>query len=161
MVRSVKAQIRKPPKVFQLEVHPDEKDLTYSIKAGGKCDPKKCWHRMAIHKKMERRAPGENHRVIVDAGHARLHYKGWRYIADQPQHVKRSILLFDKERYDLLHIRNYKLQFRRTTRVVPVPRERQDQINEARRQRIAAGGNEYRRNYPNMKKRVEGFAMTY
>jgi hypothetical protein len=43
--------------------------------------------------------------------------------------------------------------------VIPIPRARQDQINKARRERIAAGGNEYRRSYPSMRKRVEGFAL--
>ena len=100
--------------------------------------------------------PGENHHVRVDAGHVRINYQGWRYIADAPRHVKRSLMLFDKKLYEQVHIRAYTLRFRRTTKIVAIPRERQDQINAARKERAAAGYAD--RRYPNLRKRVEGFS---
>jgi hypothetical protein len=37
--------------------------------------------------------PGAPHHVRVDAGHIKTNYRGWRYIADTPRHVKRSLML--------------------------------------------------------------------
>jgi hypothetical protein len=114
---------------------------------------------MAIFDLMEKLAPGENHHIRVDAGHVRLNHRGWRYIADVPRHVKLSLMLFDARRFNEVRVRTYKLRFKRTTKIRPISRERQDQVNAARKDRIAAGGNEHRRGYPNLHKRVVGFSM--
>jgi hypothetical protein len=158
MKRSPKAQPKGPPKAFRLKVTPDREHLNKAIEANGVCDPKKCWHRMGVYDQMEQLEPGANHHIHVDAGHTQLHFQGWHYIADMPRHVKLSMLLFDAKQFDKVRVRSYVLNFRRVRKVIKVPRERQDQINAARRERIAAGGDEYRRGYPNLRKRVVGFS---
>lgn len=67
-------------------------------------------------------------------------------------------MLFDLKRYEEVRVRSYTLRFRRTTKVISVTRERQDQINAARLKRIAAGGDEKKRKYPNLRARVAGFS---
>jgi hypothetical protein len=147
-------------KGFQLAVLPNREDLNKAIAVNGFCHPKKCWHRMAVYSLMEHLEPGADHHVRVDAGHIKVNYRGWRYSADTPVHVKRSLMLFDAKRYDEVYIRTYKLRFRRTTKIIPISRARQDQINTARKERIAAGGDETRRGYPNLRKRVSGFSLS-
>ena len=81
---------------------------------------------------------------------------GWRYVADTPKHVKRSLMLYDAKLYDNIRIREYTLAFRRTTKIIPLTQERKDQINDARRRRIAEGRPD--RKYTSLRKRVEGFS---
>jgi hypothetical protein len=143
---------------FAMTVIPSRECLLKSIDDNGFCDPTKCWHKVAISAVMAVWAPNEKSKVRVDAGHIKVNYRGWRYVANTPLHVKRSLLLFDKKRYDEVRIRPYTLRFQRNTKIVAVTRERRDQINANRTARIAAGGDERKRNYPNMRKRVEGFS---
>jgi hypothetical protein len=145
-------------KGFSLAVMPTRQALDKAIDQNGFCDPRKCWHFVAINALMERLEPEAKHHVRVDAGHIKTNYRGWRYIADTPRHVKRGLMLFDLRRYDEVYIRQYTLRFRRTTKIIPISRDRQDQINLARAKRIAAGGDEHKRNYPDLHKRVEGFS---
>jgi hypothetical protein len=145
-------------KGFALSILPTREELDKAINADGFCEPKKCWHFVAISFLMDRLDPGENHRVRIDGGHVKINYRGWRYVADTPRHVKRSLMLFDAKRYQEVYIRQYTLRFRRSTKIIPPSRERQDQINAARLKRIAAGGDEKQRRYPNLRKRIEGFS---
>lgn len=140
-------------KIFTLEILPTRECLNEAISYDGFCDPRKCWHFVAINAMMERLEPSAKHHVRVDGGHIKLNYRGWRYIADTPRHVKRSLMLFDLHRYNEVNIRKYSLRFRRTTKIIPVTRERQDQINAAR---IAAGKPVHR--VYDLKKRIEGFS---
>ena len=144
-------------KGFLLTVTPDKDSLDEAIAANGFCNPTDCWHYVAISKVMEKKAPGERHHVRVDAGHIKLNYKGWRYIADTPRHVKRSLLLFDKGRYNEVRVRPYNLRFKRTTKIVETTDQRKHQINIARLARAAAGRPD-KKNYPSLRKRVEGFS---
>lgn len=145
-------------KGFTLAVLPNKDQLDEAISQNGRCSPTECWHYVAIAKLMEEMAPGERHHVRVDAGHVKLNYRGWRYIADTPRHVKRSLMLFDKGRYDEVYVREYQLRFRRTTKIKAANTKRKAQINAARRARIAAGSDEPRRNYQNLRARIEGFS---
>ena len=145
-------------KGFLMTVNPNREALDEAISYNGFCDPRKCWHFVAISAEMEQLEPGAKHFVRVDAGHIKVNYRGWRYLADVPRHVKRGLLLFDRKLYDQVYIRQYKLRFHRTTKIIPISQERQDQINADRVKRIAAGGDEHKRKYPNMRKRVEGFS---
>lgn len=140
---------------FSLPVTPDVDHLNRSIAAGGKCDPSSCWHNVAISALMQAIDPAGQHRIRVDAGQVRLNYKGYRYVADTPHHVKVSLLRFDREQYEALRARPYTLLFRRNTKIAHVTPERQGQINKARRARVAGGE---KRSYPSMRKRVEGFS---
>lgn len=144
-------------KGFMLDVMPSKDCLDSAIAANGQCNPTKCWHFVGINKLMDKLAPGERHHVRVDAGHIKLNFGGWRYVADTPVHVKRSLMLFDAGRYDDLYIRRYKLRFRRTTKIKEATAERKQQINAARQARIAAGSDEPHRVY-NLRARVEGFS---
>ena len=145
-------------KGFMLDVLPSKDCLDEAIAANGKCNPTECWHFVAINKLMDRFASNERHHVRVDAGHIKLNYRGWRYVADTPRHVKRSLMLFDRGRYNEVHIRSYTLRFRRTTKIVATTLRRKEQINAARRARIAAGSNEPQRDYSGLRKRVAGFS---
>jgi hypothetical protein len=144
-------------KGFAMAVMPERKYLDKAIENQGFCNPSKCWHKVAIASIVDAWGPVNSPHIRVDAGHVKLNYRGWRYIADTPLHVKRSLMLFDKKRYDEVHIREYTLRFRRTTKVIRVSRERQDAINASRSARIRAGSNE-RKKYsgPTMRDRVVG-----
>jgi hypothetical protein len=145
-------------KGFSMAVMPERKYLDAAIEDNGFCEPSKCWHKLAIAAIVLAWAPKETAHVRIDAGHVKLNYGGWRYVADTPRHVKRSLMLFDKKRYDEVYIREYVLRFRRTTKIVPLTPARQQQINAARDARLAAGSNEDKRSYPNFRKRIEGFS---
>lgn len=147
-------------KGFLLSVLPSRDALDEAITANGFCDPTDCWHYVAISALMEELQPGARHHVRVDAGHVKLIYRGWRYIADTPRHVKHSLMLFDKKRYSEVRVREYNLRFRRTTKIQIVSERRRDEINTARKARIAAGGDEQRRykGRPSLRKRIEGFS---
>lgn len=145
-------------KGFAMIVTPDRGSLEKAIEADGFCDPRRCWHKVAIASTVSVWDPIGKHHVRVDAGHIKLNYKGWRYVADTPRHVKRSLLLFDRKRYDEVRIRPYTLRFHRSTKVVAITEERRNEVNAARNARVKAGGDERKRKYPDMRKRVEGFS---
>lgn len=155
---SAKASPKVGAKSFKMDVLPSTDDLNDALASNGRCSPTDCWHFMAISKIMERLAPGQRHKVKVDAGHIKVNLHGWRYISDTPRHVKRSLMLFDAGRYDEVRIRKYRLHFRRLRRVYKASEDRKTQINSARAARIAAGSGEERRKYPNLRARVEGFS---
>lgn len=142
-------------KGFQLVVLPSRDSLEEAVAANGQCHPRRCWHYVAINKLMEQWEPGAKHYVRVDAGHIKLNYQGWRYIADTPLHVKRSLMLFDLGRYDEVHVREYSLRFRRTTKVTGLTKEQREHKSKMRAERIAHHGPE--KTY-NLRKRVEGFS---
>jgi hypothetical protein len=142
-------------KSFSLEVLPDRDHLETALSENGQCNPTDCWHYVAITALMDALAPGEKHNVKVDAGHIRLNYRGWRYVADTPRHVKRSLMLFDLGRYDEVRIKCYKLRFRRTTRIMPVSDARKAYMRDKQRARRAVGN---RKNDRTLRARVEGFS---
>lgn len=145
-------------KGFLLKVTPSRDCLQEAIAQNGFCCPSKCWHYVAINKLMEQFEPGVKHHVRVDAGHIKLNYQGWRYIANTPRTVKRSLMLFDLKRYDEVHIREYSLRFQRTTKIIPFSKERKAQIYAARDRRIEEGRDYYPRPAVSLRKRVEGFS---
>ena len=159
MSTTVKATPKVGTKGFQLKaVLPTKDCLDEAIASNGFCSPRKCWHFVAINKLMDRLEPGTKHHVRVDAGHIKLNYKGWRYVADTPRHVKRSLMLFDKKRYNEVYVRPYTLHFRRTTKILPYTKERQKQIDAAREKRIVEGRDNYQSPPVSLRKRVEGFS---
>jgi hypothetical protein len=141
---------------FAMSVTPCQECLNKAVAEGAFCRPDKCWHKLEIASTLNRWDPTGKHHVRVDAGHIKFNLWGWRYVADSPRHVKRTLLLFDKKRYDEIRIRNYTLRCRRTTRIMPLTDERKEQINQARYKRIAAGKPD--RSYPSMRDRVVGFS---
>lgn len=141
-----------------LKVLPTRDCLQKAIDANGFCGPKECWHFVAINKLMERWEPKARHHVRVDAGHIKLNYRGWRYVADTPRHVKHSLMLFDKKLYDNVYIRRYSLRFRRTTKILEYTKARKAQIDAARDRRIAEDRDHYPRPPKSLRARVEGFS---
>lgn len=147
-------------KGFSLAVFPSREALAEAIAANGFCDPRNCWHHVAISAVLQKLAPDDRHRVHVDGGHIKINYCGWRYIADTPRQVKRSLMLFDLKRYEEVRVKEYNLHFRRTTKIIQASPERKAQINAARRARIAAGSDEpYRyKGRPTLRMRVAGMS---
>lgn len=158
MSNTSKARPREGIKGFQLKVLPTRDCLEKAISHNGFCEPGKCWHFVAINKLMEQIEPGEKHHVRIDAGHVKLNYRGWRYVANTPRHVKISLMLFDKRKFDDVYIRQYSLRFQRTTKITPYSEERQAQIYAAREKRVAEGRDNYARPVTSLRKRVEGFS---
>jgi hypothetical protein len=109
-----------------------------------------------------------NHHTRVDAGHVRAHIKGFHAKADLPKKGKANLILFDSEekarrqaeKDGKLFLSKVKpfgliLNFALGRKVTKFTRERQTQINEARRRRTAAGKKE--RRYT-LRQRIIGFA---
>jgi hypothetical protein len=145
-------------KGFSMSVMPAREHLDKAINQDGFCDPAKCWHKVAIAAIADGWKPGGPTKVVVDAGHIKMTYRGWRYVADTPRHVKLSLMLFDKKRYDDVNIRNYTLRFHRVKKVEKMSEKDKIRINANRELRVAAGSDERTRRYPDMRKRVEGFS---
>ena len=159
MLKSPKVKSPRPgTKGFQLKVTPSKDCLEEAIGQNGFCNPRKCWHFVAVNKLMEQLEPGAKHHVRVDCGHIKLNYGGWRYIANTPRTVKRSLMLFDAKRYDEVYIREYSLRFERTTKILPYTSKRKKQIDLARERRIAEGRDNYPQPPVSLRKRVEGFS---
>lgn len=148
------------PEKLMIDVTPNREALDVAIANNGACSPTDCWHYVEINRVMEEMAPGERHHIRVDAGHVKLNYRGYRYIADVPLSVKRSLMRFDQKLYDEVTCRKYKLRFRRTSKIVKSSAERKAAINQARKDRIAAGADEPRRykGKPTLRTRIEGFS---
>lgn len=159
---------------FNMYVRPNKKALIEAIEQNGACDPNKCWHKVSIIAILRKwQSETRLDWVRVDAGHVKIRYKGWWYLADQARSAKESLLLFDiasqapaperQKKYDLLQPRPYTLNFRRQNKVSKKPdaeaRERLDKLNahdndaeeNARRKRA-----DYKKD---MHLRVVGYAM--
>lgn len=147
-------------KTFNMNVIPSKEALEKAIADNGMCKPSKCWHKVAIFAILIAWFPDARaNDVKVDAGHIRLNYRGWRYIADTPKHVKRSLMLFDKEFYERLSIRAYILKFRRTTKIVPITaKQRAENAAEYRRRRNQGWVPPRPPEGTSLRKRVEGFS---
>lgn len=154
-----KVAIPKPgAKGFSLTVLPTRGCLATAIESNGFCHPRLCWHFVAINKLMDVLEPGAKHYVRVDAGHIKVNYRGYRYVADTPAHVKRSLMLFDAGRYDEVRIRQYAVRFRRTSRIEEYTEARKEQLIAARRVRVAEGRDSYAPPPVSLRKRVAGFS---
>lgn len=146
-------------KGFAMLVMPSRDHLEAAIADNGFCHPSKCWHKVAIFAILLAWFPGARaNDVKVDAGHIKLNYRGWRYIADTPRHVKRSLMLFDAKRYDEVHVREYTLRFRRTTKIVSATAAQRKQFSDRYFERIAGGWVPPKSGNPSLKKRVAGFS---
>jgi hypothetical protein len=108
--------------------------------------------KIAIERALRLVDPKTDHKVRVDSSGVKFNYDGYRFTAPLPPVTKRAMLLFDSE--EVLQKRaektgeafqskvrphRYKLIAVKGTKIIPMTPERQKQINEARRRRIAAG----------------------
>ena len=120
----------------------------------GKCGlSAKCMHKVAIERALRSLDPkGGDHRTKVDGGKIKFNLNGYRWEAMSPKVVKMTLIKFDRERKARAKAERAGLKFEskvepvtyrveaiRKNKVEPFTRERQEQINEARRRRVAAG----------------------
>lgn len=120
----------------------------------GKCGLKAhCMHKVAIERTLRNIDPkGGDHRVRVDNGHVIFNLRGHHWRGDLPKRAGQNLLQFDHERnarakaerngvefVSKVVPHSYRLEMERRGAIKPLTRERQEQINEARRKRIAAG----------------------
>ena len=155
---SLKTVRRRAKEEILLDVECTVDDLNAAIRLDGRCTPDRCQHKVAISRALFAIDSDGTHHVRIDGGHVKFNFRGYRYVADTPRAVKRSLMLFDKGEYSSLHPMKYKLRAHRTTKIIPNTKERKAQINAARKARIAAGGDEHHRKYSNLKARIAGFS---
>jgi len=132
-----------------LTVHVIQRDIDE-----GKCGLiSKCMHKVAIERELRRRDPrGGDHRVRVDGSVVRFNLHGHRYEAILPKTPKKNLIQFDHERRpreraekkgetfkSKVQPHKYRIEATKGRAIVPFTRERQDQINAARRRRVDAG----------------------
>lgn len=133
----------------------------------------RCMERLAITRSLWELDPDcPNHHVKVDASAITFHYQGYHWeMAPIPKVTKKSLMLFDHERVPRITAKkqgvefisqvkphSYTVKAVRGKRIENTTRERQDQVNEARRQRIAvhrAAGQKTERTY-DFRRRVAG-----
>ena len=95
----------------------------------------------------------------VDGGKVRFIYDGYRWRAPTPMVAKDALILFDKKKRHLIKPHRYKLKAERGSKVLPLTRERKDQINEARQRRLAEGRPDKVHDAKTVHQRVVGLAM--
>lgn len=144
--------------------------VTQSHIEDGKCGLRnQCMARVAMEAYLRALDPTHyNHHTKVDAGHISFHYQGHRYVGDTPKEVKGALTQYDKEKKARDRAKKNGVPFEskvkpfaftmvaeRRSKIVRFTAERQAQINEARRRRIAAGKPEKRYT---LRERIVGFA---
>jgi len=77
--------------------------------------------------------------VRVDGASIKYNLGGWRWEAKTPLVAKRALIDFDDKNFHLIQPHEYVLIAERTTKIYPMTPERQAQVNEARRVRVAEG----------------------
>lgn len=111
------------------------------IDGGVACNASKCMHKVAIARTLDKIDPKfGHHKVRVDAGLIKFNMGGFRWEGKTPKPARRTLIMFDNEKTrPEVKPHSYKVVAARTTKIKKVSPERQRQINEARRQRIANG----------------------
>lgn len=132
--------------------------------------PGRCMEKIAIERALREIDPkGGDHKVRIDAGIVKFKLRGHRWSAPTAKIAKVSLIQFDKEDKTRNKARKlgetfeskvkphqYKLQAVKGEKISPMTPERQKQINEARRKRIAEGRPD--KTTYNLHKRVVGLA---
>jgi hypothetical protein len=98
----------------------------------------------------------------VDGKFIKFNYGRYRWRATTPNTAKNSMLDFDNpKRHHLVKPHRYTVNAVRGTKITPFTRERQDQVNEARRVRIAEGRRDKDYGRRTTHQRVIGMAAGY
>jgi hypothetical protein len=132
--------------------------------------PGKCMEKIAIERAARELDPkGGDHKVRIDAGRVKMKLRGYQWEGATPKIAKVSLIQFDKEERQRNRARKigedfesrvkphqYKLVMVKGAKINPMTPERQKQINEARRKRVAEGKPD-KTSY-NLHKRVVGLA---
>lgn len=136
---------------------------------GGKCClVAKCMEKVSIERALRDLDPkGGDHKVRVDAGVVKFNLRGHHWHGILPKMPKVKLVQFDKERkarmkaerqglkfVSKVEPHQYTLEAQKGSAIVPFTRERQEQVNEARRRRVAAGKPDKHRY--DLRYRVEG-----
>ena len=105
----------------------------------GKCrDPHRCMERVAIQRALESLlGEGKVERLRLDGAQIKFNYDGYRWAATTPKTAKKKLIEFDHNRPVGPH--HYKVIVIRGTKIQKANPQRQEQINRARRARVAAG----------------------
>jgi hypothetical protein len=135
-------------------------DVTQGDIDNGECRlTSQCMEKVAIARTLMNQFRGKSDaelRVRVDAGHIRFNLRGCRWLADTPKIAKVSLIKFDRKETVKPH--SYVVVARRVSKIKTRSRERQNQINAARRARIRAGKPDKLYNRKTLRKRIVGFA---
>jgi hypothetical protein len=148
----------------RVQVHVLQRDID-----GGKCMLiSLCMHKVAIERALRDLDPkGGDHKVRCDTGLVKCNLSGHRWHGILPRTPKLALLQFDKERrarakaeregrafVSKVKPHRYILEIQKGAAVLPFTRERQEQINEARKRRVAAGKPDKKRY--DLRYRIEG-----
>ena len=140
---------------FKFKVHVTQADIDH-----GECRvATRCMEKVAIARTLMNEFRGKSDaemRVRIDAGHIKFNLRGARWIADTPKIAAFSLKKFDRR--EPVEPHSYVVTARKTGIIRKTPRDRQDQINTARRARIRAGMPDKVYQRKTLRKRVVGFA---
>jgi len=143
----------------------------------GKCaHPKDCMYAIAIDralrreweafvKKAKKNFPPSysQHRVRIDSNGLKFNFNGYRWaMSPTPRRMKRNLIMFDADknrgRACRVQPHAFTITAKRTSKIIPMVEGRQEQINEARKNRIREG-REKKAQYT-LKSRVLGMSST-
>lgn len=118
----------------------------------------KCMHKIAVARSLEEKFKGDRvHHVRVSGESVKFNGGGYRWIAALPPRAQRTMQLFDDpETKHLVKPHSYRLVAERKSKVKNATRDRQSQINEARRARIRAGIPDKEYHHPTVRERITG-----
>ena len=136
---------------------------------GGKCGRVHlCMEKIAVERTLRKLDPrGGDHKVRIDAGILKFKLGGYRWTAITPKQAKRALIMFDKERkarakaerlgepfVSKVKPHSFQVEAHKGSKIQQNTRERMDQVNAARRKRVAEGRPD-KRSY-DLRYRVEG-----
>jgi hypothetical protein len=121
---------------------------------GGRCGLiSACMEKVAIERALRKFDPsGGDHRVKIDGGNFVFNLRGHRWRGFVPKAIKKMIIAYDHERpkqnkaqklgqpfTSKIGPHEYTIEAHKQEKIQPFTRERQEQVNEARRRRVAEG----------------------
>jgi hypothetical protein len=134
-------------------------DVTKADIENGECRiATQCMEKVAIARTLMNEFRGKSDaelRVRIDAGHIKFNLRGCRWIADTPKIASYSLQKFDRK--ELVKPHSYVVVARKAGTIKKVSRDRQNQVNAARRARIRAGQPDKIYARKSLRKRVVGF----
>jgi len=147
---------------FEVPIKQEDIDKSNCLKANS------CMIRVAVERMLRSMSGKANHHTRVDAGHATFHWQGYRYIADMPKRGKANLIKFDAEdkarkkakkagEEFVSSVKPFVLKFK-GRKVAKLPKNtaaRREQVNAARRARVAGGQKQERYT---LRDRIVGFA---
>jgi len=140
---------------FRFRVNVNQSDID-----AGECRlASQCMEKVAIARTLMNEHRGRSDaelRVRVDGGHIRFNLRGCYWKADTPKVAKAALIRFDHKQPVEPH--SYIVEARNVGKIKPIARERQDQVNAARRARIRAGQPDKVYQRLTLRKRIVGFA---